>query len=383
MFLFLLTVSLLAVLAVAVVGFFYLPLLPAIAFTVIGIPFLFWLVFILFGLWKKSQSLRPFDADKLARDAKRIGGEGRYVKLPDGRILEYLVYGSKDADAKVIVQMHPQGGSAGVVCRFTAKICRELNVKGIAPSCPGHGFSDIHVNRTIADFPKDLEVVLEAEGVREFMVEGMSLGTPHAMAIARYFGPDRCVALGLNVPYLSATVCREFNLRNDADHLPRPDARAWYQAWNFVVAEILFRAPLISPMARLFRYLPEGKLVYGQRPWVFEAFAEDNARTTVRGTQGQGYEFFSYEKLACWGFDPRELDTKRVAVWYATDDSQSPSAHGEWLANVFTSRADVKTHVRCESAGLGHFTYTPSRSADYEVGEQSIVKALLDLCADI
>ena len=124
MFLFLLTVSLLAVLAVAVVGFFYLPLLPAIAFTVIGIPFLFWLVFILFGLWKKSQSLRPFDADKLARDAKRIGGEGRYVKLPDGRILEYLVYGSKDADAKVIVQMHPQGGSAGVVCRFNAKICR-------------------------------------------------------------------------------------------------------------------------------------------------------------------------------------------------------------------------------------------------------------------
>jgi pimeloyl-ACP methyl ester carboxylesterase len=380
MFLAFLTLTLLAILVGAVACFVCLPLLAAIGATVIGVPLLVWLTLLLFGLWKKAQPPRPFDAAEQERDASSLGGEGRHVRLPDGRTLEYLVYGSKRPDAKVIVQMHGQGASAGMMCKFNASLCEELNLKGIAPSLPGHAFSDIHVDHTIVGFPKDLEMVLEAEGVGEFMVEGMSLGTAHAMAIARHFGPDRCVALGLNVRYLPEQVCREFGFQHDADHLPRPDARTWYQAWNFVVAEIAFRAPLLSPMARHMHHLSDGRRTQRKRPWVFEALGRDNDRTVVRGSQGQGYEFLSYEKLALWGFDPREIETKNVAVWYAMDDSQSPPSHGEWLAELFRSTEGVKTNIRCETAGFGHFTYTPSLGPEFKAEEETMPKALLRLC---
>jgi pimeloyl-ACP methyl ester carboxylesterase len=232
------------------------------------------------------------------------------------------------------------------------------------------------------DFPIDLERILEAEGVGEFMVEGTSFGTAHAMAIAWHFGRDRCVAMGLNVPYLSDQICKEFNLESKADALPKPDARTWYQAWNFFVADLMFEAPLISPPARFLRFAPEGKRTKKEKPWALEAIVEDQReRLVARGSQGQGWEQFSFDVTVLWGFDPREIQTKNVAVWYAGDDSMVPPSHGEWLANHFGSKAGVTTSVRSEDVGLGHFTYFPSFGPAYQAAEATMPKTLLDLCA--
>lgn len=349
---------------------------------VIGIPLLTWLAVLVYGLRKRAQPLRPFDAAKQERDAERMGGEGRHIRTADGRIVEYLVYGSKRPDAKVIVQMHGSGTTAGWPCKLNASLCKDLNLKGIAPSVPCHGYSDLHIGRRIADFPLDLEVILEEEGVGEFMVEGTSFGTAHAMAIAWYFGPDRCVAMGLNGPYLSDQICKEYNLESKADSLPKPDARAWYQAWNFFVADLMYVAPLISPPARFLQYLSEGKKTKSERPWIFEAIGEDQKeRLVVRGSQGQGWEQFSFDVTVLWGFDPREIQTKNVAVWYARDDTSVPPSHGEWLADYFGSKEGVKTSVRSEDAGFGHFTYMPSLGPVYQTSEKTMPRTLIDLCA--
>lgn len=349
---------------------------------VIGIPLLTWLAVLVYGLRKRAQGLRPFDAAKQERDAERMGAEGRHIRTADGRIVEYLVYGSKRPDAKVIVQMHGNSTTAGWPCKLNASLCKDLNLKGIAPSVPCHGYSDLHIGRRIVDFPLDLEVILEEEGVGEFMVEGTSFGTAHAMAIAWYFGPDRCVAMGLNVPYLSDQICKEYNLESKADSLPKPDARAWYQAWNFFVADLMYVAPLISPPARFLQYLSEGKKTKSERPWIFEAIGEDQMeRLVVRGSQGQGWEQFSFDVTVLWGFDPREIQTKNVAVWYARDDTAVPPSHGEWLADYFGSKEGVKTSVRSEDAGFGHFTYMPSLGPLYQTSEKTMPRALIDLCA--
>jgi len=373
---------LLAIVAASAACFVLLPLIPAIVAVVIGVPSFAWLAVLLYGLWRKAQPLRSFDAAEQKRDAASLGGEGRHIMTPDGRIVEYLVYGSKRPDAKVIVQMHGSSTTGGWQCKMNASLCKKLNLKGIAPSVPCHGYSDLHIGRRIVDFPMDLEVILGADGVGEFMVEGASFGTAHAMAIAWHFGPDRCVAMGLNVPYLSDQICKEFNLESKADALPRPDARTWYQAWNFFVADLMYVAPLFSPPARFMTYFPEGKKTKKERPWIFEAIGDDQRqRLVVRGSQGQGWEQFSFDVTAVWGFDPREIETRNVAVWYARDDALCPPSHGEWLASHFRSKKGVRISVRCEDAGLGHFTYFPSHGPVYQTAEQTMPRTLLDLCA--
>lgn len=352
----------------------------ALPLVLIGVPAIVWLAVLLYGLVRRLQPYRAFDPDEQQSDAQTLGAEGRYVTMPDGRVVEYLVYGSKDPAAKVIVQIHGASTSAGWMCRMYGPLLESLNLTGIAPSLPGYGFSDIQAGRRIRDFPQDLSVILEAEAVEHFLVEGISLGTAHAMAVAWHFGPERCLGLGLNVPYLSEAICREFNFQHDADKLPKADAQHWYQAWNFYVADLMFIAPGIAPIARWMRLLlPEGKQVRAERPWVFETMVEDQARLVIRGTQGQAYDQYAYEMNALWGFDPRDIEVNNVAVWYALDDSACPPEHGKWLAELFDAREDVETNVRAETLGFGHFTYTPASGPAFTEDERTLAKALVAL----
>ena len=57
-----------------------------------------------------------------------------------------------------------------------------------------------------------------------------------------------------------------------------------------------------------------------ERPWVLPMVAEDQKRTGARGYVGQGYEMTCYATNTLWGFDPRHIRTKHVAVWWAHDD---------------------------------------------------------------
>jgi pimeloyl-ACP methyl ester carboxylesterase len=371
------------IVAGAMACFQSLPLIGAIMAVVVGAPFALWLGIVLYGLVRRAQPLRPFDEAEQKQSAARWGGEGRHITTPDGRIVEYLVYGSQRPDAKVIVQLHGTTSTGGFECRFNGPLLEELNLKGIAPSLPGHGYSDVHIGRQVADFPKDLEVILEAEAVDEFMVEGTSFGTSHSMATAWYFPPERCVAMGLNVPYLSDQICKEYKLESKADSLPRKDARNWYHAWNFWAADLMFLAPGLSPMGKFLTATPDGKRAGEERPWILELICDDQReRLVARGTQGQAFEQFSFDVTVVWGFDPREIQTRNIAVWYAMDDWACFPTHGEWVANYFGSKEGVKMNVRCEEKGLGHYTYMPSTGPKFTTSEQTMPQTLLDLCGE-
>lgn len=276
-----------------------------------------------------------------------------------------------------------QGNALAWQCKMNAARLKELNIKGIAPSVPNHGNSDIFSGRTIVQFPLDLGTILAAEEVDEFIVEGASFGTAHAMAIAWHFGPGRCKAMGLMVPYLSDAICKEFHLESKADALPRTDARTWYQAWNFYVADLMFASPL-APMAKFLDKFPEGKIAREIKPWAIDDIVEDQKeRLVARGTQGQGWEQFSFNVTVLWGFDPREIKTTNIAVWYAQDDSMVPASHGEWLVNYFSDKTDVKIDVRNEKNGLGHSTYFPQYGSAYQSSERTMTQTLLELCERI
>ena len=80
-----LTLVLVVIIAVAAACFAFLPLIPAIAAVVIGVPLVTWLAVLLYGLWRKAQPLRPFLAAEQERDAAHWGGEGCHITTAEGR----------------------------------------------------------------------------------------------------------------------------------------------------------------------------------------------------------------------------------------------------------------------------------------------------------
>ena len=89
-----------------------------------------------------------------------------------------------------------------------------MNVKSIAISPPGSGFTTMEFDRKIANWPAtDVDPVLEKEGVGKFAVEGSSLGSPHALAVVHHYGPERVTTLAINIPFLPRPVSDELGLK--------------------------------------------------------------------------------------------------------------------------------------------------------------------------
>lgn len=324
-----------------------------------------------------------FDAAEQQASCKT--GDARHATTVDGRVMEYIVYGSKLEDAKVMVQMHGATCSAGLMAEWNHALFVELNLKGIAPSMPNTGYSDVHPKRRIGSFPRDdLAPILVQECVEEFLVDGHSLGTAHALAVAWFFSPDhkehRCVGMGVNCPYLSTPLCKELGFRCDADDMymiRNNDPTKWHSAWNFAIADLTFFLPFASPPLKFGASLyPK---VDKERPWVFPPIVRDQMRTVARGAKGQGFEMMSYEINSLWGFDARDIKTKNIAIWYAEDDKDCPPEHGRWLAQVFRSKKGVNVSVRDVDIGLGHWSYTPSLGPVYQQEEETIPKTLLSM----
>ena len=153
--------------------------------------------------------------------------------------------------------------------------------------------SDPQPFRSIGDWPKDdVEPILQAEDVDQFMVQGISYGTAHAMATGSYFGPEVCVAMGLIVPYLPRDVCREFGFHTDDD---------------IVLNASWLRSPMLSPLYSIFTLtwglltklsrngsnFTEGPAVKKADPTIMDALAFDVERCAVRGVHGQMFEMLN------------------------------------------------------------------------------------------
>jgi hypothetical protein len=123
-------------------------------------------VLLVLGYDQKKKTQKPFDPDELATDG------GKYVITKDGRVVEYFVWGSKQANAHVAVVCHGSAMTGKMMIPlYDQAVLEKLNVRCIAPSYPGHGYSDVVVGRRIADWPHDdLEPILTAENVRKFQV---------------------------------------------------------------------------------------------------------------------------------------------------------------------------------------------------------------------
>ena len=296
------------------------------------------------------------------------------------RTIEYFVWGSAKPNATVTVVCHGSNTTGKFFNQFLypAKTMEAMNVKVISPSYPGHGGSDAQPFRDITNWPKDdLEPILLAEGVDKFMIQGSSYGTAHAMAAASYFSPDRCLAMGLNVPYLPENICREFDFHTDADFVLSESSLS--HPW--VLLPILSILSLTyTQIAKGVGKIPEGPAAIEQNPALIRAIEADCRRSFLRGPIGQAYEMLNGSTNQQWP-DPRDILCQNVAIWYAEDDGACPPDHGEWLAKVFTKKEKdkkCKTNIRHEKKGLGHFTYMDHAGRDQGIMTATLQAMILD-----
>ena len=139
----------------------------------------------------------------------------RCVHAEDERIVGYSVTGSTRADARTVVAGYFP--VAEEPASWTAAY-GSLNVRMINVSLPGLGMSSLHPGRRVADWPStNLDPILEAEGVEDFHVYGVSYGTIHALAVAQHHGPDRVRTMGLRVPYFGLSLRRTRSAAADRD----------------------------------------------------------------------------------------------------------------------------------------------------------------------
>jgi hypothetical protein len=240
-----------------------------------------------------------------------IKGEGaKYITTAgsDGRTVEYFIWGSE----KPTVILHGSNVTQKYSYQYLYldSILKEMNVNAISPSYPGHSGSDTHPFCCISNWPKtDLEPILNAEKVTPFMVQGSSYGTAHAMATAVcYYASGtgwKCVAMGLDVPYLPEPVCGEFGFRTDAD-LVLTEAQI-QQPWTTLPILLLI-------IVKGAEFLLEGPAAKASNPELFE----DCEQSFMQGTWGQSFKMLnSSTNQHCWQ-DPRNIIGKNdtsTCVW--------------------------------------------------------------------
>lgn len=110
---------------------------------------------------------------------------GHFVKLRDGRYLEYFELGDPENDVVVFI---PGASSTGWGISEGFKISHPKlfeNHYWLIPSLPGYGGSSLAKDRRLEDFPLDVEDWLTQMGLqeREILFIGCSLGSTHVYSI--------------------------------------------------------------------------------------------------------------------------------------------------------------------------------------------------------
>ena len=123
-----------------------------------------------------------------------MGSQRRTVTTADGRKLEVLTAGNPDGYPWLWI---PGSPSAAADYPRLDDLATKLDLRIVTWSRPGYGDSSprplpAHGPRIIDDIP-DIETILDAEGIDEFIVVGWSGGGPRALACAAML-PERCRA---------------------------------------------------------------------------------------------------------------------------------------------------------------------------------------------
>jgi pimeloyl-ACP methyl ester carboxylesterase len=280
-----------------------------------------------------------------------MGGELRTVATTDGRKLEVLTAGIPGGYPWLWVPGTP---SAAVDYPRLGDLATRLDLRLVTWSRPGYGGSTPRPlprggPRIVDDVP-DIEAILDALEMDEFMVVGWSGGGPRALACAALLS-DRCRAAATLAGLAPSDAAGldwmagmgPGNVADFSAALQGPEAYAAFQEKFFLPMTSVNAADVAAGLGQLLTPTDEVSFTEGLARWL----AETMHRAGVQGVIGVRDDGLAL--AAPWGFDVTSISTP-TAIWAGGQDATVPYAHGQWLA------ANVPGAAAHLSDDAGHLT---------------------------
>ena len=280
-----------------------------------------------------------------------MGSDRRTVTTTDGREIEILTAGDSDGYPWLWI---PGSPSAAADYPWLDDLATGLHVRIVTWSRPGYGDSSprglhAHGPRIIDDIP-DVETIVEAEGIEEFIVVGWSGGGPRALACAATL-PQRCKAAA-TLASLAPPDAEGLdwmagmgpgNVADFTAALEGPEAYGAFKEKYFLPMTAASVDDVAAGLAMLLTPSDDVTLSRGLAGWLTEMSHRAGAQGVI-GARDDGLAL-----VAPWGFEVMGI-TVPVAIWAGGRDWTVPFAHGKWLA------AHVPTAVPHLLDDAGHLT---------------------------
>jgi pimeloyl-ACP methyl ester carboxylesterase len=270
---------------------------------------------------------------------------GETLRLEDGRLLGYAVYG--DPEGWPIFYFHGFPGSR-LEAQLADRVAARMGIRLIAVDRPGFGLSDFKPRRTIFEWPDDVVKIADALGMNRFATIGVSGGGPYAAACALKI-PQRLTAV--------AIVCGlgPLDTPNGTDRMIRTNHLIFFlgrrlpwlakiSLWR--IAYQVRRNPE-GTLRRMIVALPDPDKAVLARPEVKTAMKDNVVEAFRGGSRGAACELLLYTRP--WGFLLEDIAT-RVNLWHGEQDVSVPPTMGQYQA---------RTIPNCRAIfypGEGHFS---------------------------
>jgi pimeloyl-ACP methyl ester carboxylesterase len=270
---------------------------------------------------------------------------GETLRLEDGRLLGYAVYG--DPEGWPIFYFHGFPGSR-LEAQLADRVAARMGIRLIALDRPGFGLSDFKPRRTIFEWPDDVVKIADALRINRFATIGVSGGGPYAAACARKI-PQRLTAV--------AIVCGlgPLDTPNGTDRMVRTNHLIFFlgrrlpwlakiSLWR--IAYQVRRNPE-GTLRRMIVALPDPDKAVLARPEVKTAMKDNVVEAFRGGSRGAACELLLYTRP--WGFLLEDIAT-RVNLWHGEQDVSVPPTMGQYQA---------RTIPNCRAIfypGEGHFS---------------------------
>lgn len=272
------------------------------------------------------------------------------VAVRDGRRLSFAEYGS--ARGPALVWMHGTPGGRRQI-PFEARLhAVDAGIRLIGVDRPGIGTSTPHLYPRIGDWVGDLEVLLDAVGVDQAHVIGLSGGGPYALAAGALL-PDRVPGVGVLggvAPTVGVDAADGGPIQLAVRMAPLL-AAGRVPIGAALTGTIRAVKPLAGPALDLYAALqPIGDKTLLARPEFKAMFLDDLLNGSRFQTSAPLADLVLFTRA--WGFDLADV---RVPVrwWHGDEDHIVPFRHGahvvDRLPDAVLATIDGESHL----GGLG------------------------------
>jgi len=267
------------------------------------------------------------------------------LTLPDGRRLAYAEFGKPDGHP--VLYCHGCPTSRLEPLMLGDDVLSQLGLRVICPDRPGIGQSDFQSDRGFSDWPKDVTFLMEALGLDQFSVLGVSGGGGYAAVCAAKIPERLCKVV------IAAGAWR-MDWPEAVENLGFPYNLMWLSAKHAPI--------LLSFMLNMLNILirpPKGdyEQVWAQQEETLPAskiFLWAVGEAVKQGSKGPLWDMRLYVRE--WDFDPAEIRIPLV-LFHAERDKNIPLALVQRVANSIP-RAQLITYpedAHDVSAYINHF----------------------------